>query len=1110
MAIARGGRGRYRLAAMGLAGLRLFGGVELKTSSGDPLPIPRKKAQALLAYLACHPGQAQPRDKLATLFWPEMDDQQARANLRKTLFVLRSHLSAVPSSLRIEEEAIALDLSALDVDVLAFERLARKADPEALQQAAELYRGDLLEGLDVTEAPFQEWLVAERERLRELALETLARLLGHQKKLDDPAAAVATAQRLLTLDPLQEAVHRTLMRIYSGQGRRDAALRQYQGCVDTLRRELSVEPETETRQLYQEILRERPAPRTRTALADLDTLASRPSRRPPTPLPDEAPMIGRAPELASLLLALDEALLGRGRLIAVLGEAGIGKSRLVNQVSVEAMERGALLLVSHAYPTEQALAYGLWIEALRTGGVLDREDVLAHVASVWRGELARLFPELAAPDDQRASGPEDAMRLFDAVGHLLERLANAQPLVLVLEDVHWADEMSVRLTSVLSRRVAALPILIVLTAREEDVAEAPVLRDLLRLPSIDRLPLGPLSQEYTTALVQSLIPRARGLEADSDLATRIWGVSNGNPFVVVETLRALEQGALSAATPDPLGLPDRVRELVSARLERLSQRGQALAALAAVIGREFEFELLQRASGLRADEAADGAEELIRRQVLRTVGDRFTVVHDWVREVVYGVLLPIRRKLLHRQVAEALEAVYEQDLEPHLTALGVHYRAGEVWDKAVTFLGRAGGQAMTRSANREAVGLFEQALAALEHVPETSTALRQGVDMRFDLRNALFPLGEFPRMMVHLRNAEALAKKLDDPRRLGRLSVYLSGSLGVSGRSAEGLSFARNAQAIAERLGDQELGVGANFYSGLTHHALGDARAAEADFQGVVATLSGERFRERCGLAGFPAVMARCYLTMLLAERGAFDDGRVTGAEGVRLAEALDHPYSRIMASWGLAYLHETKGELAAGIDLLTRAAALAREWTIAMLAPLVSALLGFLRAQSGEVEEGLSLMREARRAMEDMGIALRYHTRLLGHLSEISLAAGRLADARDLARQTLVLARERAERGTEVYALQLSAAIAAHHAAFDNAAAEASYRDALALAETLGLRPSSARCHLELGKLYRRVGGREKARAHLAGALAMFREMDMRPWREQAETELREVDDSA
>src|SRR5262244_1647457 len=748
--------------------LRLLGGFDLQAGPGQAVPIRLKKAQALLAYLACHPGQSRPRDKLATLLWPEMDDWQARANLRKVLFVLRRGLSVISPSLRLDEDTVTLDTAALDVDVLAFQRLARRADPEALQQAVDLYRGDLLEGLGVTEAPFEEWLAAERERLREFALEALAKLLAHQTK-SEASDAVATALRLLALDPLQEAVHRALMRLYVRDGRRDAALRQYQSCVDTLRRELSVEPEAETRQLYQEVLRSRatPSKATRTAMAHLEVLASQ-VQPPSSPLPDEAPMFGRQSELARLRHALDEALAGRGQLIAVLGEAGIGKSRLVNQVTVEAVKRGALALVSHGYQTEQTLAYGLWIDALRRGGVLDRDDVFNGVAVAWRIELARLFPELAQHDAPPGSSPEDATRLLEAVAHLIEGLAKAQPpLLLVLEDVHWADEASLRLTSVLSRRIPTWPILIVLTAREEEVAEMPVLRDLLRLPNMSRLPLGSLSQHDTTALAQSLAPRGRAVEAESALAERIWGASNGNPFVVVETLRALEQGARPTETADALGLPERVRELVMVRLERLSARGQALLTLAAVIGREFEFELLQRASGLEAHEAADAVEELARRQMLRTMGDRFEVVHDWVREVVYGALLPGRRALLHRDVAQALEDIYAGDLEPHLTALGSHYRDGEVWDKAVTFLHRAGRQAMSRSANREAVGLFEQAIGSLGHLPRSQTTLEQAVDLRMDLRVALLALGQFDKMRAYVVEAEALARDLADQHRLG-------------------------------------------------------------------------------------------------------------------------------------------------------------------------------------------------------------------------------------------------------------------------------------------------------------------------------------------------------
>src|SRR5499426_1014354 len=757
-----------------------------------------------------------------------MDDWQARANLRKVLFVLRPRLSVVSPSLRLDEDTVTLDSAALDVDVLAFQRLARRADPEALQQAVDLYGGDLLEGLGVTEAPFEEWLVAERERLRELALETLAKLLADQTKSEESGAAIATALRLLALDPLQEAVHRALMRLYVRDGRRDAALRQYQSCVDTLRRELSVEPEAETRQLYQEVLRSRatPSKATRTAMAHLEVLASQ--VQPPSP-----PLPG-------------EALAGRGQLIAVLGEAGIGKSRLVSQVTVEAVKRGTLALVSHGYQPEQTLAYGLWIDALRRGGVLDRDDVLSGVAVAWRIELARLFPELAQHGARREPSPEDATRLLEAVAHLLEGLAKAQPLLLVLEDVHWADEASLRLTSVLSRRICTWPILIVLTARDEEVAEAPVLRDLLRLPNMSRLPLGSLSQDDTTALVQSLAPRGRAVDATSAMADRIWGASNGNPFVVVETLRALEQGELPAPTADAPGLPERVRELVMVRLERLSERGRALVTLAAVIGREFEFALLQHASGLEAHEAADAVEELVRRQMLRTVGDRLELVHDWVREVVYGALLPGRRALLHRDVAQALENIYAGDLEPHLTALGSHYRDGEVWDKAVTFLHRAGRQALSRSANREAVGLFEQAIGSLGHLPRSQTTLEQAVDLRMDLRVALLALGQFDKMRAYLVEAEALARDLADPHRLGWVSGYLGQYFWITAQSAaETRVYLEGALGAARAVGDARLEVVANMCLGHLARTSGEYRRAADFFRTTMKLTEGALQSER-------------------------------------------------------------------------------------------------------------------------------------------------------------------------------------------------------------------------------------------------------------------------
>ena len=242
---------------MGRLTLSLLGGFQARVDRGPPLVVPAK-AQALLAYLAARPGQAHPRDKLAALLWGGTGQEQARSNLRHTLFAIRQAVRGLsPGLLVAETQAIALEPAAVEVDVLTFEKLVAEGTAEAFDRAAALYQGELLEGLSVDEPPFEEWLLAERERLRELALEALARLLAHQSKSQATERAIQTAIRLLALDPLQEPAHRTLMRLYARQGRRGAALKQYQVCVSVLRRELGAEPEPETRRLYQDILQQR-------------------------------------------------------------------------------------------------------------------------------------------------------------------------------------------------------------------------------------------------------------------------------------------------------------------------------------------------------------------------------------------------------------------------------------------------------------------------------------------------------------------------------------------------------------------------------------------------------------------------------------------------------------------------------------------------------------------------------------------------------------------------------------------------------------------------------------------------------------------------------------
>lgn len=1091
--------------------LILLGGFQARLPSGGMLTLPKKKAQALLAYLALRPGQAHPRDKLATLLWGDTGEEQARHSLRQTLFALRQALPmTTPPCLLVTDETIALNPASVDVDVATFTRLVAEGTPRALEQAVALYQGDLLEGLGVKEEAFEEWLMTERERLRELALEALAKLLAHQTKAESAEAAIQTAVQLLALDPLQEAAHRALMRLYIRQRRRGAALRQYQVCVRVLQRELGVEPEEETKQLYQEILQQGPSRPLATEVASVGQV-SRPRRRHIRSRLDavtpETPLVGRKLEIDQLRRALDEAWRGRGQIVAILGEAGIGKSRMTEEIAAEGLQRGGRVLIGRSYETEQILPFGPWVDALRTGEVISEIEGPKGLPSVWQAELARLFPELGEPGLLLPAAPEDYLRLFEAMAQLVELLASRQPLLMILDDLHWADEMSVRLLSFLGRRVQGWPVLVAGTAREEELAGVPMLRQLLqelhREPRFVAVALSPLSHSETLALVQTLARAGSEESQVAFLGEQVWAVSEGNPFMVVETMRALQEGT----TPEGasrLPLPERVREVIAGRLERLSERSQHLVAVAAVVGREFDFALLERAAGLGEREAAEGVEELVRRRVLTGVGERFDFTHDRIREVAYGQLLLPRRKLLHGLVAKAMEELYAENLEPHYLALGVHYREGEAWGKALAYFRQAGVKAVTRSAYREAVACFEEALAALKPLPETRDTIEQAIDLRFDLRNSLIPLGEHERILARLREAETLAVALDDHHRLGWVFAYMTEYFWLVGNHDRAIECGQRALAIAEAR-DFAPQIVANFYLGVVYHVLGDHRRA-IDFLGRnMAVLEGGLIRERFGMHGIPSVLSQSWLVMCLAELGEFAEGIARGEEAVRIAEVVDHPFSLVVTLEGVGFLHLRKGDLHEAIPGLERGLETCQTWHIPLLSPLLAAELGYAYALSGRLAEALPPLEQAVEQAASIRMIAR-HSLFVTWLSEAYLLAGRIDQATEFARRALGLSRDRKQRGYQAWTLRLLGEITSHQDPPDVEKAEEHYREALALAEELGMRPLLAHCHLGLGRLYGRAGDRAKAREHLSATVTMLREMDMRLWLEQAEAEVSQL----
>jgi DNA-binding SARP family transcriptional activator len=882
----------------------LLGGFEARLASGATLNLPTKKAQALLAYLAVRPDQSHPRDKLAALLWGEKSDEQARGGLRRALVALRRALAdALPPPLRIEGQTLALNSVGVEVDVVTFERRVAEGTPEALAQAAELYRGDLLLGFTVNEPLFEEWLVAERGRLREMALAALARLLAQQSKAAGTERAIQTAVRLLGLDPLQEGVHRTLMRLYGRQGRRGAALKQYQVCVGVLQRDLGAEPEAETRQLYQDLLR-RPA----VGLEASDARGDRRSRlartvgpAPPDLPAADTPLFGRQAELGRLRQVLEDALLGHGHIATVVGEAGIGKTRLVSALAADALARGCRVLIGHCHESDSILSFGPWVDACRSGQVSTDEEILGALHPTRRAELARLLPE--ASTERLPLASDSALPLFESVVELIEQVAARQPLVLVLEDLHWADEMSLRLLAFVSRRLPAWPVLLVITARVDELAEAAMARrtveELSRASHGTPVVLAPLSRSDTALLVRALTRVGSDAPTMAHMEEQIWAMSEGNPFVAVETLRVLDQDRLGAGareTLDALALPARVRDLVARRLDRLSAHGQQLAAVTAVIGRRCDFTLLQSASGMDEHDAAEAVEEMVRHHVLQAVGTQLDFAHDRIRDVAYGRLLPPRRRLLHHAVAEALEllgagTVDEMDppsqdrLGDQIEQLAHHALRGEVWDKALRYCWQAGAKAAGRVANGEAVAFFEQALATLEHLPETRELREHAIDLHVDLRNSLQVLGELSRALDCLRRAETLAEDLGDRPRLVEIAATLTGHFWEIGEQDRALEAGRRSLALAIDLNQVRRQARGRHLVGRVHHVMGDYRLA-IDFlrKSIEALEGGPRpwevrtqhstvsLSESRELSRFPSVRSRATLALCLAEVGEFTE----------------------------------------------------------------------------------------------------------------------------------------------------------------------------------------------------------------------------------------------
>jgi tetratricopeptide (TPR) repeat protein len=556
-------------------------------------------------------------------------------------------------------------------------------------------------------------------------------------------------------------------------------------------------------------------------------------------------------------------------------------------------------------------------------------------------------------------------------------------------------------------------------------------------------------------------------------------------------------------------MPEKVRELILGRFERLSETGKHLLATAAVIGRDFDFRLLQYAAEIGEAEAASAVEALVRTRILHSVGERFDFTHDRLREVAYGSLLSTRRRILHARVVAALEQPYavidpNETVQPDrlgedIERLAYHAVAAEMWAKAVVYNRQAGAKAAWRSAHRQAVRYFEAALDALRQLPDTGDAREQTLDILFQLRWSLVPLGEYAKLAESLRRARALAEELDDPLRLGEISQSMTNYLRLVGDCEGALDAGRRARALSATLGNHTLGLRATYQTALVYRQLGDHDHAIAEFQATVDALSDELLYERFGEPSVLSVHARTWFAAVLAEVGRFTEAIANGEEAVEIAEIAGNAYSRATAQYGLGLVFAKRGDAACAIPLLERSVALCREGTYRLQLPPATSALGDALTLTKRVDEALPLLEQAVKAAVEMGLFGSLSLYLV-RLGRGKLAAGDIQEAYVIASRALETARTYRERGHEAWALHLSGDVSAAGGVADFGLAESNYTAALVLAESHGMRPLVAHCHAGLAAVYERTGKFKQRRAHLMSATTMYREMDMTFWLETAE----------
>jgi class 3 adenylate cyclase/tetratricopeptide (TPR) repeat protein len=833
--------------------------------------------------------------------------------------------------------------------------------------------------------------------------------------------------------------------------------------------------------------------------------------------------VGRDPEMDQLRLTLERARSGHGQVVAIVGEPGVGKSRLYWEFTRSHRLAGALVLESRSVSYGKATSYLPIIDLLKGYFQIEVRDDRRRMREKITGKLLSLdealrptLPALLALLDlpvedgtwPALDAPQRRQRTLEAVKGLLLRESQVQPLVVVVEDLHWIDSETQALLDTLVESVPTARLLLLVNYRPE------YQHGWGSKTYYHQLQIAPLPAESAEALLHGLLGDNAAL---APLTALLIARTAGNPFFLEEGVRALvetgvlvgERGAYHVTRESlEIQVPSTVQAVLAARIDRLPPEEKRLLQSAAVIGTDVPFLLLEA--------IADTPEPDLRRRLQHLQAGEFlyearlfpeleyTFKHALTHEVAYGSLLHERRRALHARIAEAIATRYADRLNEHVEQLAHHAFKGQRWEQAVRYLHQAGTKAAARSATRDAVLWFDQALSALDRLPERRAALEQAVDIRLALRPLLTLLADLQRALDRLREAEVLAERLVDDARRGRIWAVMTNTLTMLGEMDEAVASGTRALAMAERLDDLGLRLTATVQLAQQYYFRGDfARVIEL-VSANLAALPSEAVYERFGAALPVSVYDRYWLVLSLAHLGRFAEAMEPAAVAIEIAEATHHPYTIGLIHSAAGLLHSHRGDWDKARALLERSVVALGAGSSVLALPEALGHLAQALAHLGETSEAVSRLREGEEVYERLQatpgrIAVALVRRFAVTVGKASFLVGRRAEARRFGE----LALQGPFRIFQPSALLLLGDIAAHPEQFDPEKGAEYYRRALALGEELKMRPLVAHCHRGLAGLYGRTGQIEKAGEHLTTATTMYREMDMRFYMEQAEAEV-------